>query len=175
MVLKRERPEDVYGLVLQRLRDRVKARLLESQSPVVDRTPAGSTFETRRRRQVQIQLSSALRPGRRTMYNEYIQGDKWETYLALVLKAACLQLRFSMTKHGMAYRARALKAKAGSRSANSTRGGNGPPGSTGEPCTGESGTGSWMITSCEVRMMRIAKAEVIIVRALLGKDCWRAT
>src|SRR4051812_15099718 len=60
----------------------------------------------------------------------------------------------------MAYGARAL----GSRSANSTRGGNGPPGRTGEPCTGGSGTGGRMTRSCEVRVMRIAEAGQVIVR-----------
>ena len=54
----------------------------------------------------------------------------------------------------MAYEARAL----GSRSANSTRGGNDPPGRTGEPCTGGRGTGGRMVWTCEVRGMRIAEA-----------------
>ena len=36
MIGKREMSEDVYGLVLQRLRDMVKAGLPEPQSPVVE-------------------------------------------------------------------------------------------------------------------------------------------
>src|SRR5712691_12640667 len=68
--------------------------------------------------------------------------------------------RSSVTEHGMAYRARAR----GSRSANSTRGGHDPPGRTGEPCTGGSGTGGRMTRSCEVRVMRSAEAGQVIVR-----------
>src|SRR6266446_5564617 len=60
----------------------------------------------------------------------------------------------------MAYGARAL----GLRSANSTRGGHDPPGRTGEPCTGGSGTGGRMTRSCEVRVMRSAEAGQVIVR-----------
>src|SRR6266436_4980433 len=78
--------------------------------------------------------------------------------------------RSSVTEHGMAYGARAL----GSRSANSTRGHNDPPGRTGEPCTGGSGRGGRMTRSCEVRVMRIAEAGQVIVRAMLGKGHWRA-
>ena len=36
MVGKREMSEDVYGMVLQRLRDRVRAGLPEPQSPAVE-------------------------------------------------------------------------------------------------------------------------------------------
>ena len=60
----------------------------------------------------------------------------------------------------MAYGARAL----GSRSAKSTRGSYAPLEGTGEPCTGGSGTGGRMPRSCEVRVMRIAKAGEVIVR-----------
>ncbi len=52
----------------------------------------------------------------------------------------------------------------GLRSANSTRGGHDPPGRTGEPCTGGSGTGGRMTRSCEVRVMRSAEAGQVIVR-----------
>src|SRR5712691_3324720 len=67
----------------------------------------------------------------------------------------------------MAYGARAL----GSRSANSTRGRNDPPGRTGEPCTGGSGTGGWRVRRCEVREMRNAEA----ARALVRGDSEKAT
>jgi hypothetical protein len=93
--------EGVYAIVLQRLNDRAKAKLPESQSSGVDLTSAGSKPATRRRRQAWINLSSALRPGRRTMRHERIQGDEREAYVVL--------LRFPMTEHGMAYGARALK------------------------------------------------------------------
>ena len=36
MFVKRETPEDVYGVVLQRLSDKVKAGLPEPQCPVVE-------------------------------------------------------------------------------------------------------------------------------------------
>src|SRR6266446_4445104 len=96
------------------------------------------------------------------MRNERIQGHEWGTYVALV--------RSFVTEHGMAYGARAL----GSRSAHSTRGGDVPPGRTGEPCTGGSSTGGWMPRHCEVREMRNAKAGRGIVRAVLGRGHWRA-
>ena len=103
-----------------------------------------------------------VRPAQWAMPNEGIEGDEWGAYVVLA--------RFAVTKHGMAYRARAR----GSRSANSTRGGDVPPGHTGEPCTGGSGTGGRMTRSCEVRVMRIAKAGEVIVRARLGQGHWRA-
>src|SRR5574341_454646 len=93
------------------------------------------------------------------MRSERIEGHEWGTYVALA--------RSSVTEHGMAYRARARRA----RSANSTRGGHGPPGRTGEPCTGGSGTGGWMTRRCEVRVMRIAEAGQTIIRG----DSDRAT
>jgi len=86
------------------------------------------------------------------MRNERIEGHEWGTYVALA--------RSSVTEHGMAYRARARRP----RSANSTRGGNVPPGHTGEPCTGGSGTGGWIARRCEVREMRSTAAARAIVR-----------
>src|SRR5215475_3182289 len=93
------------------------------------------------------------------MRNERSAGHAWGPYVALA--------RSSVTEHGMAYRARARRA----RSANSTRGGHGPPGGTGEPWTGGSGTGGWMTRSCEVRVRRIAEAGQVIIRG----DSDRAT
>ena len=72
MVVKREGPDDVHRPVLQRLSDKVKAILLESQSPEVDRTPVGNTSATRRLWQTRNRLSSALHPGRNAMRNERI-------------------------------------------------------------------------------------------------------
>jgi hypothetical protein len=74
-------------------------------------------------------------------------------------------IRSSVTEHGMAYEARALRA----RSANSTRGSHAPPGGTGEPCTGGSGTGGWRVRSCEVREMRNAVAARTLVRGARKK------
>src|SRR5712691_6353826 len=96
------------------------------------------------------------------MSSEGIEGDKWGAYVVLA--------RSSVTEHGMAYRTRVPW----SRSANSTRGSHAPPGRTGEPCTGGSGTGGRMPRSCEVREMRNAEAGLIIVRAVLEKGHWRA-
>src|SRR5574341_380866 len=93
------------------------------------------------------------------MRSERIEGHEWGTYVALA--------RSSVTEHGMAYRARARRA----RSANSTRGGHVPPGHTGEPCPGGSGTGGWRARGCEVREMRSAAAAWAIVRG----DSDRAT
>ena len=138
MDVKRELSEDVYGTVPQRLSDTVKATRPESQSPGVELTPVGSTSATRRLRQTWNSLSSMLRPGRRTMRSERIQGDEREAYVALE--------RSSMTKHGMAYRARALW----SRSRHSSRGKAMshrlyvPPGSVGEPRTGRRAAGNPM-------------------------------
>lgn len=79
-------------------------------------------------------------------------------------------IRSSVTEPGMAYGTRVP----GSRSANSTRGSHAPPGPTGEPCTGGSGTGSRMPRACEVREMRNAEAGLVMVRAVLEKGHWRA-
>src|SRR5438128_12060850 len=103
-----------------------------------------------------------VHPARWPMPSEGIQGDEWGAYVVLA--------RSSVTEHGIAYRTRVQ----GSRSANSTRGDDVPPGRTGEPCTGGSGTGGRMTRSCEVRVMRIAEAGQVIVRAMLGKGHWRA-
>jgi hypothetical protein len=81
-----------------------------------------------------------------------MEGHAWGPYVALA--------RSSVTDHGMAYRARAR----GARRAHSTRGGEGPPGHTGEPWTGGSGPGGWIARSCEVREMRSAEAARPIVR-----------
>ena len=86
------------------------------------------------------------------MPSEGIEGDEWGAYVVLE--------RSSVTEHGMVSRTRVPR----SRSAHSTRGSHAPPGRTGEPCTGGSGTGGWMTRSCEVRVMRIAEAGQVIVR-----------
>src|SRR5499427_870642 len=96
------------------------------------------------------------------MPSEGIEGDEWGAYVVLA--------RSSVTEHGMAYRTRVPW----SRSAKSTRGGDVPPGRTGEPCTGGSGTGGRMSRSCEVREMRNAEAGLDMVRAVLEEGHWRA-
>jgi len=163
MVGKRETAEDGYAVALQRLSDRAKAGLPEPSCPVV---------ETHTRWEP-VCLSNAL-----GSHGEALRP--WDALSQGRCPArACKDrsgtppsgsTRASVTEHGMAYGARAL----GARSAKSTRGGNGPPWRTGEPCTGGSGTGGWMTRSCEVRVMRIAEAGQVIVRARLGKGHWRA-
>ncbi len=113
------------------------------------------------------------------MPSEGIEGDEWGAYVVLE--------RSSVTEHGMVSRTRVPR----SRSANSTRGSHAPPGRTGEPCTGGSGTGGRMprscevramrnaeagvgIIRCEVRAMRNAEAGVGIIRAVLERGHWRA-
>ena len=96
------------------------------------------------------------------MPSEGIQGDEWGAYVVLV--------RFAVTEHGMACRTRVPR----SRSAKSTRGNHAPPGRTGEPCTGGSGTGGQMSRTCEVREMRNAEAGLVMSRAVLESDHWRA-
>ena len=68
-------------------------------------------------------------------------------------------VRSSVTEHGMAYGPRGLR----SRSSNSSRGRDAPPGRTGEPSTGRSGAGGWIIGCCEVREMRNAEATPVIL------------
>src|SRR4030095_7287149 len=103
-----------------------------------------------------------VRPAQWAMPNEGIEGDEWGAYVVLA--------RFAVTEHGMACRTRVP----GSRSANSTRGRHAPPGRTGEPCTGGSGTGGRMPRACEVREMRNAVAGLVMRRARLARGHWRA-
>src|SRR6266581_1297894 len=91
------------------------------------------------------------------MPSEGIEGDEWGAYVVLE--------RSSVTEHGMVSRTRVPR----SRSANSTRGSHVPPGRTGEPCTGGSGTGGWRARSCEVREMRNAVAAWTLVRGYSEK------
>jgi len=80
------------------------------------------------------------------MRNECIQGHEWGAYVVLV--------RSAVTEHGMAYGPRGL----GSRSANSSRGGDVPPGRAGKPRAGRSGAGGRMSGTGEVRERRNAAA-----------------
>ena len=120
----------MYRVALQRLNDMAKATLLEPQCPAVDRTSFGSTFGHRCRREAQVQRLPALRSDRRAMRNERIQGHESGAYVVLE--------RFSMTEHGMTYGTRVLR----SRSRNSSRGSDAPPGNAVTPRTGRSATGN---------------------------------
>src|SRR6266478_4700787 len=96
------------------------------------------------------------------MHSECMEGDEGEP--------TSFSRRSSVTEQGMAYRVRTR----GARSAKSTRGGHEPPGRTGEPGTGGSGTGGRLARRCEVRKVRIAEAGLVIVRAVLERGHWRA-
>ena len=129
MYVKREISEDVYGMVLQRLRDMAKADCLNPNVQWWNCTLVGSTSETRRHREPSVRLSPRVRLARWTMRSERIQGHVWGAYVALV--------RSSVTEHGMAYGPRGL----GSRSRHSSRGRHVPPGSAGKPRAGRRAAG----------------------------------
>jgi len=163
MVGKRGPVEDGYTGALQRLNDRAKAGLPDPQCPVVEahtRWEPICTPNALGSHGIAFRLWYALPQGRCPA----------RACKGMSGAPTSFSRRSSVAEHGMAYGARAL----GSRSAKSTRGSHAPPGGTGEPCTGGSGTGGWMTGSCEVRVMRIAEAGQVIVRAMLGKGHWRA-
>src|SRR5512132_3816403 len=115
-------------------------------------TLVGSTSVRRRHRQPQVKLSLVVRLGRGPMASEAIQGHECGAYVALG--------RFAVTEHGMAYGARALRL----RSPNSSRGRHAPPGRTGKPSAGRSGTGDSIRSNREVREMRRAETVLSIMR-----------
>src|SRR5215475_475550 len=142
MLVKREVSEGVYDTVLQRLHAMAKAALPESQCPGVEPHTRRDHACSRRHREPTVRLSPVVRLARWPMRSERIQGHEWGAYVVLV--------RSAVTEHGMAYGLRGL----GSRSANSSRGGDVPPGSAGKPRAGRSGAGGQRIEVCEVREMR---------------------
>jgi hypothetical protein len=104
MTGKRERSEDVYGMVPQRLRDMVKAGLPASQCPVVELSHSSvARLETRRHRESWVKVSLMVRLARWTMPNEGIEGHEWGTYVALA--------RFSGAEHGRAYKSRDSRSR----------------------------------------------------------------
>jgi hypothetical protein len=146
MLVKQEISEGVYDMVLQRLRDMAKGEFPESQCPGVEPHTRRDHACSRRHREPAVRLSPLGRLARWPMRNECIQGHEWGAYVVLG--------RSSVMEHGMAYGPRGL----GSRSANSSRGRNVPPGSAGKPRAGRSGAGGRMSGTGEVRAMRNAKA-----------------
>src|SRR5215213_2495277 len=129
MPLKRGRSEDVYDRVPQDPRVMVRATLLEPQPPVLQGHGPGAERPRPGHRD-----SVAKRPLREpstwwTGRNDLPQGGGRGTYDALG--------RQSSRECRMAYGGRPL----GSRSARSTRGGDDPPGRSGEPATGGRGAG----------------------------------
>jgi hypothetical protein len=78
---KRESPEGVYGAVPRGPRDKAKATLPESQSPVVERTPAATTPTAQRPRSGSSDFRDRLPPPGGAMENDSIQGDEWGAYV----------------------------------------------------------------------------------------------
>src|SRR5262245_57228167 len=153
MLVKQEISKGVYGMVLQRLRDKAKGEFSEPQCPGVQPHTRRDHACSRRHREPSDRLSPVGRLARWTMRSERIEGHEWGAYVVLG--------RSAVTEHGMAYGPRGL----GSRSANSSRGRDVPPGSAGKPRAGRSGAGGGMIQCCEVRVMRKAEAAQIISRS----------
>ncbi len=80
LVGKREMPEDVYGMVLQRLHDMVRDELPEPQCPAVEPSHSSvARLYTRRHRYVWNQVSSIPRFDRWAMRSERIEGHEWGT------------------------------------------------------------------------------------------------
>jgi hypothetical protein len=135
MPLKQKMPEDVYGIVLQDPRDRVKAILPEPQSPTMQlpisrqqRLMSGTSnirrYQFRRRN---LPVGGVVR-------NDLTQGDERGTYVALT--------RLALKERGIAYGARALWR----RSLRSSRGSNAPLRRAGESLTGQREAGVYDAT-----------------------------
>jgi hypothetical protein len=145
MLLKRGVAEDVYGAALQRLRDRVRAGLPQSQSPGVEyahSSVARLHADARESQRFDFCRWYALLTGRCPM--RVLKGMNG--------RPTSRSTRSAVTEHGMAYSPRGP----GSRSRGSSRGSHAPPGRTGKPCTGRSTTGSRSGRSHAVREMRRA-------------------
>src|SRR5262245_42154088 len=145
MLLKQGVAEDVYAPALQRLRDRVRAGLPQSQSPGVEdahSSVARLYADARESQRFDFRRGYALLTGRCPM--RVLKGMNGGP--------TSRSTRSLVTEQGMAYGARALKL----RSPNSSRGRNAPPGRTGEPSAGRSGTGASIPRNLEVRERRIA-------------------
>jgi hypothetical protein len=83
MVGKRGVAEDVYGMALQRLHDRVRAALPEPQCPVVEVHTRRHHVYRRRHREPWVHVSPVVRLARWTMRSERIEGHEWGTYVVL--------------------------------------------------------------------------------------------
>ena len=153
MLLKRGVTEDVYAAALQRLRDRVRAGLPQSQSPGVEyahssvaRLYAGARESPR----FDFCRGYALLTGR----------CPTRVFKGMSGRPTSCSTRSLVTEHGMAYSPRGP----GSRSRGSSRGSHAPPGRTGEPCTGRSTTGGRSAGSHAVREMRRARMALALTR-----------
>jgi hypothetical protein len=153
MLLKQGVAEDVYAAALQRLRDRVRAGLPQSQSPGVEyahSSVARLYADARESQRFDFCRWYALLTGRCPM--RVLKGMNGRPTLR--------STRSLVTEHGMAYSPRGP----GSRSRGSSRGSHAPPRCTGEPCTGQSTTGGRSAGSHAVREMR--KAIVALARKM---------
>jgi len=153
MLLKRGGVEDVYAAAPQRLRDRVRAGLPQSQSPGVEyahSSVARLYADARESQRFDFCRGYALLMGRCPM--RVLKGMSG--------RPTSRSTRSLVTEHGMAYSPRGP----GSRSRGSSRGRNDPPGRTGEPCTGRSTTGGQNVRRHAVREMRKAKMALALTR-----------
>jgi hypothetical protein len=151
MLLKRGGAEDVYAPALQRLRDRVRAGLPQSQSPGVEyahSSVARLYADARESQRFDFRRWYALLTGRCPM--RVLKGMNGGP--------TSRSTRSAVTEHGMAYGARVL----GLRSPTSSRGRDAPPGRTGEPSAGRSGTGDSIRSNREVREMRRARVALAL-------------
>jgi hypothetical protein len=137
--------EDVYAPALQRLRDRARAGLPQSQSPGVEdahSSVARLYADARESQRFDFRRWYALLTGRCPA----------RVFKAMSGRPTSRSTRSSVTEHGMAYSPRGP----GSRSRGRSRGRHDPPGRTGEPCTGQSTTGGQSVRSPAVRERRRA-------------------
>ncbi len=151
LLLKQGGAEDVYAAALQRLRDRVRAGLPQSQSPGVEyahSSVARLDADARESQRFDFCRWYALLTGRCPMRG--LKGMNGGPTLR--------STRSLVTEHGMAYSPRGP----GSRSRGSSRGSHAPPGCTGEPWTGQSTTGGRNAGSHAVREMRKARVALAL-------------
>jgi hypothetical protein len=132
---------------------RLKVNSLNPNVQRCNRTLVGNTSETDAIESQRFDFRRVVRLARWAMRSERIEGHEWGAYVVLV--------RSSVTEHGMAYGPRGLR----SRSANSSRGPDAPPGSAGKPRAGRSGAGGWRSEPDKVREMRNAEAGHVISRS----------
>jgi hypothetical protein len=128
MLGKRWQSEGVVGLGAARPACHGQCWIASNPIPARSKCPPiGRTSDHRCCRVSWSERSTTATSTRQAMANEAIQGDEWVTYSTLG--------RMMTTYHGMAYSSREPR----SRSPDSSRGSDAPPGSEGKPRAGRSG------------------------------------
>jgi hypothetical protein len=151
MLLKRGVAEDVYAPALQRLRDRVRAGLPQSQSPGVEYAHSSVA-------RLYADARESYRFDFRRWYALLTDRCPVRVFKGMNGGPTSRSIRSVVTEHGMAYSPRGPW----SRSRGSSRGSHAPPGGTGEPWTGPSTTGGQRVRSHAVREMRRAKVALAL-------------